>query len=151
MAASVRPAARRPRWIAVAIVLLGVLAAACNPMAGFGTTIQRNGTILRVSMPGRGEADARGWLCPGDPGPGEKWSKAGMVRLDAAGCLDLGLNATPAGEAPAYTGTFDLANVDTARIRAFAAIPTWMLIVVTGGQGFEHVSTTQIPAIALPS
>ncbi|MBI2778029.1 MAG: hypothetical protein HYX57_12320 [Chloroflexi bacterium] len=152
MAVHGRPGMRGPRTGAAVLAVLALIVgffAACSPLAGFGASIRRDGSLIQVSFPGRGEPDARGWLCPADPGPGEIWSKAGAARLETAGCLDLGFNTTPQGAAPAWLGRLDLATLDGSRLVPFAGRTAWHLIVVTGGEGFEKVSTTQIAAIAL--
>ncbi|MEO7664953.1 MAG: hypothetical protein ABIV26_07475 [Candidatus Limnocylindrales bacterium] len=133
-----------PSLVLGAIGLVG-----CSPMAGFGASIHRDGSVLQVTMPGRGEPDARGWLCPQDPGPGETWTEAGAARLEAAGCLDLGSNRTAVGAAPTWLGSVDLATIDPSRLAAFAGKTQWQLIVATGGSGSGQVTTSQIAAVAL--
>lgn len=137
-----------PRAALVAPAVLAL--AACNAILGSGATLQRDGSILRVTAPGNSDvAAANGWLCPADPGPGEIWSASGRTRLTEAGCLDLGANRQPAGAAQQYIGQVDLSSVSADGRAAFAGRGTWLLYVASGGEGFEHVWSAQVSAVSV--
>lgn len=128
---------------------LGLVAAACSPLAGFGVTVRRDGTKLNLLVPGYRDANTHGYLCPADPGPGPDRGEEGNRRLGRAGCLDLGVTAAIDPDALGWSAVVNLESLASAQLEAFSNRETYRLILVSGDASSGRTYATDIPAVNL--
>lgn len=138
-----------PRTRALVVAFLALAVAACNPMAGFGLTIRRDGTQLSILVPGYRDANTHGYLCPEDPGPGPDRGDDGHRRLLGAGCLDLGVTPEIPPDATGWSTVVNLESLASAQLEAFANRRTYRLVLVSGDEGSGRTYSTDVPAVDL--
>lgn len=133
----------------VLLTLLVPIIAACNPLAGLGATVAREGTRLNIVVQGYREADTQGYLCPADPGPGPDRGEEGHSRLLRAGCLDLGVTEVVDPDARGWSATVNLESLASAQLEAFSNRTTYRLVLVSGGEEGGRSYATDVPAVNL--
>lgn len=133
----------------VLAVLLALALVACNPMAGFGLTVRREGNQLNIVVPGYRDPNTHGYLCPADPGPGPDRSDEGESRFAQAGCLDLGVTETIDPDATGWSTAINLESLASAQLEAFSNRETYRLVLVSGDERGGRTYETDIPAVNL--
>lgn len=136
-------------FAAVLAVLLALALVACNPMAGFGLTVRREGNQLNIVVPGYRDANTHGYLCPADPGPGSYRGEEGDSLLGRAGCLDLGITETIDPDATGWSAAINLESLASAQLEAFSNRETYRLVLVSGDEAGGRIYATDIPAVNL--
>jgi hypothetical protein len=133
----------------IVAAFLALAVVACNPIAGFGLTVRRDGNQLNIVVPGYRDANTHGYLCPADPGPGPDRGEEGHRRLLGAGCLDLGVTETIDPDATGWSAVINLESLASAQLEAFSERKTYRLVLVSGDAGGGQTYSTDIPAVNL--
>lgn len=137
------------RLVAILAAVLAMTVVACNPMAGFGLTVHREGNQLNIVVPGYRDANTHGYLCPADPGPGAVRGEEGNTRLLRTGCLDLGITETIDPGATGWSAAVNLESLASAQLEAFSNRDTYRLVLVSGDDATGRVYAVDIPAVNL--
>ena len=136
---------QRSRPVIAALAVLALIA--CNPIAGFGLTVHREGNQLSIVVPGYRDANTQGYLCPADPGDGPLRGEDGRGRLFRAGCLDLGVTETIDPGATGWSAVINLESLASAQLEAFSNRATYRLVLVSGDEAGGRTYSTDIAAV----
>lgn len=140
---------RRTPWVLLLTALVTTVLAACSPLAGFGVTIRRDGTNVRIAVPGYRDPDTQAWLCPSEPPPGATRGDEGRRRLTAVGCLDLGFTTSIPPDAAGWQAVIPLETLASAQLEAFADRPAYRLLLVSGDGDSVRTYATDVPPVSL--